>query len=216
MGLGNFDSTTMTGLEKAPGHNERYRTATGATNLRVEADRGGSADVIIAAGMNKCGLGILLIRLCGEWDSSEKVIFAVADQKRSNGTQQAQAASWHLHEQKILLAKLRTLPALIDIFCHWATTQSDIKNSAHIGEVLLWWLDHVCKECHGLRFRRIAGTPSLSNKSCPHCHGTGENKIPTDIENPRYLRGSKKMLGHISACVSDALASQNQRMLVRK
>jgi hypothetical protein len=47
---------------------ELYVSSTGASNLRVEADRRTSADVVIAAGMSKHKLGLKLHRLRGEWD----------------------------------------------------------------------------------------------------------------------------------------------------
>ena len=45
---------------------ERYTSATHASNLRVEADRTGQADVIIAAGMSPSRLGAALLRLRSE------------------------------------------------------------------------------------------------------------------------------------------------------
>ena len=47
---------------------EQYSTAVGASNLRVQADRRSSGDMIIAAGMNTHRLGMALRRLATEWD----------------------------------------------------------------------------------------------------------------------------------------------------
>lgn len=192
------------------GINERYRTATHASDLRVEAERGGQADVIIAAGMSKCDLGVLLIRLCSEWDSAEKIHRGKASSRKINKADLLQAADWELHEQKMLMGKLKTLPAVRRALIFWSILHFDIEDENHIAAILLWWLDHVCKGCNGLRYRRILGTPSLSNKFCLHCHGTGEVKIPEDPENPRYLRGCKKMLAHLSECVKNAAASMDR------
>ena len=57
-----------------PTLDEQYSTAVGASNLRVEADKHGAADHIIAAGLNVAQLGIALKRLRHEWDASAKPI----------------------------------------------------------------------------------------------------------------------------------------------
>ena len=49
---------------------EKYTSATHAINLRVEADRTGQADIIIAAGMSPSRLGAALLRLHSERDGA--------------------------------------------------------------------------------------------------------------------------------------------------
>lgn len=44
--------------------------------------------------------------------------------------------------------------------------------------VIAWWLNRVCKTCHGRKFDAIPGTPSLSAIECPKCHGSGESTLP--------------------------------------
>lgn len=44
-------------------------------------------------------------------------------------------------------------------------------------QALTAWIDDVCKACHGVKHVVIPGTPALSDKACPHCGGTGRNKI---------------------------------------
>lgn len=44
--------------------------------------------------------------------------------------------------------------------------------------VIAWWLDRICKTCHGRKLNSIVNTPSLSDIECPVCHGTGEKKLP--------------------------------------
>lgn len=44
-------------------------------------------------------------------------------------------------------------------------------------KALAAWLDDVCHSCRGVRFQAITGTPSLSDKSCPCCNGTGKQPI---------------------------------------
>ena len=193
----------MNELKKAPNSTERYRVAVQASNLRAEAERSGPIDSIMAAGMNKCALGIAFMRLCSEWDSTEKPIAA----KKAT----LETGAWLMQERKRLLAKLRTLPEVRETLVSWSASQPDVSDAAHVVQVILWWLDHVCVSCNGLKYQRIVGTPSLSHKQCWQCHGSGEVPVPQDLENPRYLRGSKKMLQHISACVISAAISQEQK-----
>lgn len=55
-----------------PNTEERYTAATHASNLRVQAERGGHADLIIAAGLSKSLVGASLIRLHSEWEGLAK------------------------------------------------------------------------------------------------------------------------------------------------
>ena len=51
---------------------ERYISATQATNLKVEAEKSGPADVLIAAAWSMSRVGAALVRLSSEWDGSAK------------------------------------------------------------------------------------------------------------------------------------------------
>ena len=62
----------MTLNECRPTVGESYSTATGSSNLRVEADRRTACDMVIAAGMSTHAIGVQLLRLGGEWDRSAK------------------------------------------------------------------------------------------------------------------------------------------------
>jgi hypothetical protein len=52
---------------------EKYTSAIHASNLRVEADKGGSADVLIAVGWSPSRLGAALMRLHSEQDAAESL-----------------------------------------------------------------------------------------------------------------------------------------------
>lgn len=62
----------MTTNDEKRGIEEMYVSATTSSNLRVEADRPGSADVIIAAAWSQARIGGALLRLHSEWDRCEK------------------------------------------------------------------------------------------------------------------------------------------------
>lgn len=58
--------------DQKPSTEERYGAATHASNLRVHQDRGGSVDMIIAAGLSASRVGAALIRLHSEWEGLAK------------------------------------------------------------------------------------------------------------------------------------------------
>lgn len=43
--------------------------------------------------------------------------------------------------------------------------------------VLGWFRNNVCNSCGGVAFRRIEGTPALSDVPCPVCRGTGKRSL---------------------------------------
>ncbi|MBK5204345.1 MAG: hypothetical protein JJD98_02740 [Polaromonas sp.] len=55
-------------LDEVPGIEERYVTANNTSNLKVEAERGGAADLLIAAGWSASRLGAALMRLHTKYD----------------------------------------------------------------------------------------------------------------------------------------------------
>jgi hypothetical protein len=57
---------------EGPGIEERYETACNASSLKVEADKGGAADILIAGGWSDSRVGMALLRLHSEWDGAAK------------------------------------------------------------------------------------------------------------------------------------------------
>lgn len=104
--------------EEKRGIEEQYSSAMTSSNLRVEADRPGDADVIIAAGWNQSRIGGALLRLHTEFDASEKLRLATAEQfmlagkttKEQRAAAARQAFAFNLHETGLLLGKLKALP----------------------------------------------------------------------------------------------------------
>ncbi|MDN8617851.1 hypothetical protein [Variovorax ginsengisoli] len=100
------------------GTEETYASAMTSSNLRVEADRPGDADVIIAAGWSQSRVGGALLRLHTEFDASEKLRLATGDQflpagkasKEERAAAAKQAFAFNLHETGLLLGKLKALP----------------------------------------------------------------------------------------------------------
>lgn len=221
---------------------ERYTGATHASNLRVEPERGGSADVIIAMAMSQARLGGALIRLHSEWDRCEKPTKPTAERTRAvflsmkpayiplilsaNAytrcqqedlrRRQAQAPiethKWYMHELKLLFQKLKTMPEVRQELVLWAR-QKGIADAEHrVAEMLVWWLDHVCPRCEGRKKQLIAGTPHKSHKDCDLCHGTGEVPLPYSYDHSSYQRESKMIAKYISDCTNNAQSLLGQQL----
>lgn len=127
---------------------ERYIVATNTSNLRVEAEKRGDADVLIASAWAPGRIGGALMRL-------------------------------HTRPTRDGLAEVHTQVAM-------EADRLNIANpDAVAAGVLAWWLDKLCKTCHGRKFDTIENTPSLSAIECPVCHGTGFKKFPFH-ENAAY------------------------------
>ena len=173
-------------MPDSPDVAERYATAINTSNLRVEADRGSSADVLIAAAWSPQRFGAELLRLHSEWDGCAKpkkvaqeaiTVFARTMQGKTEmeKRQKAQniADSWHAHELSLLFSRLKTMPrvreqAILKLL-DW-----NVPDAAHIGpSVLLYWLNPICRSCNGLKFLKTKDAPSLSAKVCKPCGGSG-------------------------------------------
>lgn len=229
---------------------EMYDGAMHASNLRVQADRNGQADVIIAMGWSPSRVGAALMRLQSEWSGAahqkkptRAAVDAIAlslprleDGKRKEketvmqdgkpvivekmvpnlvldmAVAQRMAHEWHMHEIKILLGKLKTLPDVRAQLATWARLQL-INNADHrVAEILIWHLDHICPACEGRCKELIQNTPHKSHKDCKVCRGTGETRIPHQQGNDQYLHESKKLLRYINDCVKTARTALKQRL----
>lgn len=221
--------------DSKPNTEEQYTAATHASNLRVQAERGGSADMLIAAGWSASRIGASMIRLHSEWEGLAKparptrdAIKVLADsyKKGKDGKVQfdaetrllpldaayREANAWYLHEMAMIFQQMKTLPEVRRGLVLWARQHQMADADRHVAEVISWWLDHRCPVCQGRAKEHIVGTPSLSHKDCRACKGTGETKIPADYENGNYLRESKKLLRFINDCVKSAQASIRGRL----
>lgn len=207
---------------------ERYSNATHASNLKVEAERGGAADVLIAMGWSPSRLGGALMRLHSEFDGCEHpkrptqaaIELLALSMDRVGGDKNIvdhagahrRAHDWHMHELKILFGKLKTMPEVRHQLVMWAGKQAIANPEHHVAEVLSWWLDHKCPACEGRAKERIANTPSLSHRDCKVCRGTGERRIPHKQGDERYIADTRRMLRHIDGCVQSAQTNLKQRL----
>jgi Zn finger protein HypA/HybF involved in hydrogenase expression len=195
------------------GIEEMYTSAMTSSNLRVEADRPGDADVIIASGWNQSRIGGALLRLHTEWDSSEKPRMAAPEQFLSVGKttkeQRAHAArqahALNLHEMGLLLGKLKALPdvrlQMTLQLLKWGSQDAEQKSA----EIIRWWLSQACPACGGTKFQVVEGTNRHGSKACKVCAGTGKRAIPHGQEGRRAANW-------MDQCVERARASIQRRL----
>ena len=162
------------------GVEEAYQCAGTSSNLRVEADRQGDADILIAAGWTPRMMGAAAIRLRGEWDRSEKPRLlakveaqklAAAEPKSPSGASAVQVHYWQ--QLRELAGKLKSFRAVMDplgVYMH-----GDWRNAR---DVVLWWLEQNCAACGGTKWEVVKGTNRHGNKLCRRCGGSGLAEAP--------------------------------------
>lgn len=200
-----------------PTINERYTSATHATNLKVTAEKRGSADLLIAAGWAPSRIGSALLRLHSEFDGASHprkitrdavehlAITLTGKPAQKLAKAQKIAHDWYLHEVGLLLQRLKTLPHVrYQLALQADKWLIDDPDRTAVG-VLIWWLDHTCPHCHGLKWDQIEGTPSLSARQCRTCRGSGELLVPYSFEGLR-------LLGYIQHCITEARKSIKKRL----
>ena len=202
---------------------EKYVSATHASNLRACADEVGQVDPIIAAGMCQSRLGMALLRLHSEYDSTPHPrkmtdaaigAYAVtldgakdntASHKQNLVAAHHQAEQWHIHELKLMLGRLKSLP---DVREELALTAHrfgmEHPREVAVG-VLAWWVDSVCGMCHGRQNEKIKDAPILATAVCPACRGSGKRLLP-------YGEAGKRLSSHIDDCLNAARASLKKRL----
>ena len=156
-------------MSDTPTIEERYISATQANNLKVEADRTGKVDTIIAAGWSMSRVGAALLRLSSEWDGSAK-------RPRMSDT-----------DLILLRGRLKSLTSVLTqvvIGMHKMGIQNPQDKA---GQIVAYWLHESCHRCNGLKFEPIPNTPSLSTIRCRACHGTGLGWPPGGDEGRRVL-----------------------------
>ena len=200
--------------DQKPGIDERYQAATSTSNLRVEADKAGAGDVIIAAGMSDSRLGMALLRLHSEWDSSAKPRKISPDQikalaltmRDSHGKPdmmraRRESAAWFASELRLFAQALKSRPAVIEGLTAWAAIK-DIPAHA-VPLAVLHWLHHTCQVCDGHGRRKVPDQPALGARQCHACDGFGQTHRP---------EGSTRLLTHIDYCIQQARNSLKRRL----
>lgn len=181
---------------------ESYASATTASNLRVEADRRGDADVLIAAAWSMSRIGGALLRLHSEYDSTAHP--RVAAPAQFGGSKKA-AHAHNLHETALMLGRLKAMPSVREQLTIQALKWNIADAEDVAAKLVQWWLSQVCPVCHGTKFETVAGTGRLSAKVCKSCRGTGLAEIPCGA-------AGRRMANFMDDCLQRGRASMTARL----
>lgn len=201
---------------------EGYASACASSDLRVEADRNGDADYMIAAGMNKSRFGALLLRFATEWDSSEKPrrptpeaiealarTYPVKDGKPTARQRQdaarEQAFGWYSNELELLAGKLKTLPQVRTQLGIFAALSGMEHSESKVPAVIGWWVHQQCALCSGVKELAVPNTGRLSGIACRACKGTGHSPVPYGTEG-------QILAGYMDECVIQARIDIKKRL----
>lgn len=179
-----LDNNDNAGIE------EQYTSSCSSSSLRVEADRRGDADILIAAGWSASRIGAALMRLHTEFDSTARI--------HGKPTET---------DFRLLMGKLKSLNSVREQVMLQAFKWGMEQPEPMVLAVVLWRLDKVCPKCNGLKFDRIKDTPALSTKHCKCCRGVGERSLP-------FGEAGKRLSVFMDDCVSRAQHSIKNRLHV--
>lgn len=186
--------------ERPPGLDERYISATNASNLTLDADRIGPVDHLIAAGLVGNRMGSILIHLVGEWTSADKppkwsedeILARAAELPKRKGKvdvkrARAEAIVAHASAMRAAYQRLPSRAAALSIMEEWARMR-DVDGDL-LSPALYHHLNPTCPVCDGLGQLRMADAPVLG-KQCHHCNGAGTWPRPLGAERVhQWLKG---------------------------
>lgn len=193
---------------------EAYESACSTSDLGVEPDKKKPVDILIAGGWSDSRIGMALLRLRSEWESSEKprfpdpyLVAKLGTQLGDHGRAKTLAHTWYTNELKMLRLKLKGLPAV----SHQLYLKAERKGIPReiIPQVMAWWLSQTCLACGGHGKTLIPGSPTLSSHDCQVCRGTGKKKLP-EGQNGRWLANL------MDASVNSAKQSLKNRFVHQK
>ena len=143
--------------------------------------------------------------------SSERTTFSASDVIAAAGLtgQQHETAMllWEVTFRGKTSAKLALVDRLErDLTMHMLKT-------GRVGEprkvsmaVLAWWLHGTCQPCGGRGYETNLGTPTLSDKVCRHCGGSGKVPIPQDAAFTWLVDRLQRFTAHAGGQVMHKLA----------
>lgn len=172
-------------MDKKPTVAELYGQAVASTNLKVDVNRTGAVDVLVASAWCGSRVGMALLRLRTEFDSTSLRM----------GKPGA----------SLVVAGLRSYPGVLEQVRLQAVALGFSEPVELARAVLVHWLSGVCGGCDGLRFKRAAGAPALSCAVCRACSGTGFKRLP-------HGEFGAKIERYLLECVERAQASIKKRL----
>ena len=165
--------------EDRAGVEEQYSQACTSSNLRVEADKRGPADILIASGMSNSRIGGALMRLRTEYGSDSV--------PRRHATET---------DHRLLMGRLKTFPAVLAAVTAQAHSWGIDRPEAVALAVVSHFLDNLCRHCEGRGKQRVKDTPMLSAIDCKHCRGTGKVELT-------HGSAGRRMSSYLSDCIND-------------
>ena len=176
--------------DSKPGLDERYISATTASDLSMDYDRIGAVDHLIAAGLIGNRMGIALSHLLGEWGRAAKPpkwteadVQARAEElpakKGKPDLKRARAEAAVTYAQA-LRRVYRALPGRADalgLMLEWAQLRN--VDPDLLSPALYHHLNPTCPVCDGLGQLRMVDAPVLG-KQCHHCSGSGTWPRPAE------------------------------------
>lgn len=193
---------------------EAYTSAIVSSHLRVEADRPGAADFLIAAGWSQSRIGLSMLRLHTEWEraskprpvSKEAVERIAAEMDKNSPTgrpdieaARAEVARWEANEWMLVIQQLKTwkgvAATLTSQMGKWKVDDASVKTP----KVILWWMNQNCPACNGTKLG-----PSGRGTMCKACKGTGKT-------TPPFGEDGKRLANWIDCCVELARGNIRQR-----
>lgn len=83
----------------------------------------------------------------------------------------------YLYDEREVHAAKRYFIQLARI--HMIRRKVDPAKASRIGsQIFTYWMDDTCPSCKGRKYQVIDGSPSLSDRQCNHCDGSGKRKLP--------------------------------------
>lgn len=190
-----------------PGIDERYRTAINTSNLGSDERTFRSASDVLGA-------------------------FGLADRDLTRGHtstgEQIRPAPLAVPLERLLGGDTRVVHAIVQQLADMAFSHSKRLN-LKIGRTvahdlaccsLAWFRSGTCRVCNGHGYALVPGAPTLSERECPACRGTGkillEESVDPDHRNPGYREIVAWLVVEITReagrASSAAMAKISQRM----
>lgn len=211
------------------GVDERFLMAANSRNLRhyrLDDNRTGDTDYLLAAAMSRNTFGMNLLRLLGEWGASERgghhvpnppSRSQVADRAAELVGKGAEPSRFLLDQARkeleaaysrkmqMLMAGLKSLPTVrLHLLIHAELDASPCSEEL-MSRVLLHWLHPACPVCKGRKFKLAPDGESLSDKACDRCRGSGHRDIPMG-------EAGKGLLSYMDDCLNRARDSLKKRL----
>jgi hypothetical protein len=156
---------------------ERYSTARNATNLKMKTETNfAPVDILTAVGMAS--------------DASREAIMLW--EVTFQGKTSAKLACVEMLSKKLAAQMIKN---------RWKGSPSRIAS-----QVLAWHLHGTCQPCGGRRYQHIQETPSLSDKLCLSCNGTGKMRLPREDAYSWLQDYTEKLISQAGGKVMQKLA----------